>query len=101
MNPTRSGYTDLHNETKGRCIFSIAQQRNFGFLDMIQLMPYNGTGNGWWTRAGDDTHYTGPTVPNYTGDGNGSECVAGTMWNAVAGEYLGRKHGRRRFFMKH
>lgn len=91
VNPTRSGYTDTHCETKGRCIFSIAQQRNFGFLDMIQLMPYNGSGNGWWTRSGDDVHYTGPTVSNYTLDGNGGECVAATMWNAMAGESRGRQ----------
>lgn len=88
VNPTRSGYTDLHCETKGRCLFSIAQQRNCGFLDMIQLMPYNTTGTGWWTE--DDIHYSGPAVPVHTITGNGSEAVAASMWGAMAGEYRGR-----------
>lgn len=91
VNPTRSGYTDTHAEAKGRCIFQIAQERGCGFLDMMQLMPSNETGNGWWTKSADDVHYTGPTVPNYTGDGNGGECVAAAMWGGMAGESRGRQ----------
>lgn len=91
VNPTRSGYTDTHVEAKGRCIFQIAQERGYGFLDMIQLMTYNATGNGWWTRAGEDTHYTGPAVSNHTLTGNGAECVAAAMWCGMAGESRGRQ----------
>lgn len=89
VNPTRSAYSDTNNQTKGRVLFSIAQQRQCGFLDMIQLMPNNTAGTGWWTE--DDIHYSGPAVQNHSLTGSGAECVAASQWAAMAGECNGRQ----------
>lgn len=98
-NSYRTGYSDLHYETRASVLYELAQAYGGAFIDYTQLMARSALSTSWWC-GNEDVHPTGGNqagasisttgvVAGGSGRilGNGAEYWASTLWNAGMGAY--------------
>lgn len=88
INDYKTGYTDLHCQTRGRALFALAQRYNGVFIDAYQATRNTAI----WLADG--VHMTGEAVTNYPGGtkvGNGADHMAAVVWNLITARSLTRR----------
>lgn len=82
INDYKTGYTDLHHQTRGRAMFALAQRYGGVFIDAFQAIRNTPI----WLADG--VHMTGEAVASYPGGtkvGNGADHMAAVVWNLLTG----------------
>jgi hypothetical protein len=82
INDYKTGYSDLHHQTRGRAMFALAQRYGGVFIDAFQAIRNTPI----WMADG--VHLTGEAVVNYPGGqkvGNGADHMAAVVWNLLTG----------------